>query len=124
MNKNKFGLINRLVSTKVLTRGTDISDEYRIRVVITGAGAGNTVIIKARITGEPTFSTTLATLDGSVNQTFDVFTYDEIYVECTMYVTTGNHVLVVASSFNEADRTTLGVLTGDALTSFNDSVSI
>jgi hypothetical protein len=122
-NDKKFGLNKLIQATQVLANGIDISDEAKVRFVIEGAAGGNTVVVKGKITGEDTFSTTLATLSGSINQVVNVATYDQIYVECTVYASSGSYVKVIASSFNDAGGSAIdqiGVITGTNLTDFSE----
>lgn len=96
----------------------DIGDESKVRVVVDNAAVGNTVIVRGRIKGQLNF-VNLKTISGNDNVSVNVFTYDEIQIECTAYVSASNHVHIVASSFNNAGGSAIeliGVPSGDNLT--------
>lgn len=96
----------------------DIADESKVRIVVENAGGGNTVVVRGRIKGQVLF-TNIKTLSGSDNQVVNVFTYDEIQIECTVFTSLSDYVKVIASSFNPAGGSaieSIGVLSGDTLT--------
>lgn len=109
----------------------DISGEDKLRIVISNAAIGNTIVISGRITGQLDWDT-LGTYTGNNKTVVSVKTYDEVIIECTVYSSASNYVRIVASSFNEAggsttiDAPTGGQIDSDAitLTSSDSSVTI
>ena len=98
----------------------DVSDEGKVRFVIEQASSGNQVVVRGRIKGASSF-TTLKTLTGSVSEVINVFTYEEMEVECTNFESSSNIVKILASSFNEAGGSaieSIGVPSGSDLTDF------
>jgi hypothetical protein len=97
----------------------DINDEDKIRIVVENAGAGNTIVVKARIIGQSSF-VTLKTITGTANETVNVSTYEEIKVECTVFDALSSvGVKLLAASFKEAGGSaieSIGVPSGDQLT--------
>lgn len=76
-----------------------VTNEGKIRFVVTNAGLANVVRVRARINGQ-TGWTTISDLTGSVNVAVDVFTYDEVEVIVLVFASNTDHVLIVASSFD------------------------
>lgn len=119
-NNLKFNLVQQITAPIIFSR-SDISDETKLRVVIENAAGGNTVVVRARITGQSDWDV-LSTITGSNKSVVSVTTYDEIQVECTVYASSSNHVMVIASSFNEAGGSTSidapsgGTITGEEIT--------
>lgn len=126
----KISIIERLVATKLLSPAI-ISDEKKIRLVVSNAAGGNTVVVRAKINGQDDWDT-LATVNGDSKSTINVATYDQLQVECTAYASASDFVKVVVSSFNEAGgSTTIDVPAGGTIeseqitfTSSDSSVSI
>ena len=110
--------INKTISSAENLGIYDVSDESKVRFVIENADAGNEVVIRGRIRGASSFEF-LKTLTGSANQVVNVFTYEELEIECTNFESASNVVKVIASSFNEAGGSaieSIGVPSGDTLT--------
>ena len=126
----KFSIVQQITAAGILTTA-NIADETKVRFVISSAGGGNTIVVRARIVGQNDWDT-LATIVGNDKSVVNVSTYDEIQVECTVYSSLSNNVKVVASSFNDAggstsiDAPTGGTVTSDTIvfTSSDDSVVI
>lgn len=96
----------------------DIADESKIRVVVENAAAGNTVLVKARIKGQAEFEV-IKELTGSISQVVNVFTYDEIQIECSSYASSSDFIKILASSFSQAGGSaidSIGVASGEDLT--------
>ena len=97
----------------------DISDESKVRVVVENADVGNTVVVSGRIKGQIGFAT-IKTFTGTVNDTLNVSTYDQIKIECTVFESMdSNPIRVLAASFNGAGGSTIetiGVPSGSDLT--------
>lgn len=93
-----YGLNQRITEPGSLGIGT-VTNEGKIRFVITNAGLANVVRVRARIVGQTGWAT-LADLTGSVNVAIDVFTYDEVEVIVLVFASNTDHVLVVAQSFD------------------------
>lgn len=100
----KMGL-NRQITASGSLGLFDITDDLVIRIVIEGADAGNTVVVRGRIKGQSVFST-LQTITGSANTTVTVATYEEIEIDCTSYSPTVSGVKVVATSFDQVSEST------------------
>jgi hypothetical protein len=112
--------LNKIVTAigKIEPGSFDISDESKVRIVIEGANAGNTIIARGRIRGQANY-VNLKTILGSSNDIINVSTYDEIELECTVYDPTATSIKVIAGSFNDAGGSTIatiGVPSGDSLT--------
>lgn len=130
MNNLKAAIIMNVSAAGVITNAV-VSDEGKVRFVISNAGGGNTITVKGRITGQDDLDL-LATLTGNNKTVVDVTTYDQIVVECTVYSSLTNYIKVVASSFNEAsgsttiDAPTGGPVSGSTInfTSSDSSVTI
>lgn len=113
MNQDlKFSIVQQITAPSVFPVAS-ISDETKIRFVVSNAAGGNTILVRGRIVGQDDWDL-LATITGSSKTIVNVETYDELQVECTVYSSTLNNVKVVASSFNEAGgSTTIGAPAGD-----------
>lgn len=110
--------INKTISSPQILGTYDVSDESKIRFVIENAGPSNVIVVRARITGQSSF-TAIKTIIGAVSEVVNVFTYEEVQVECTTFDSTSNIVTILASSFNEAGGSaieSIGVPSGDTLT--------
>lgn len=110
--------INKTISFAQSLGIFDVSDEGKVRFVIEGADSGNTVLVKGRISGQTNF-TTLKTLTGAANEVVNVFTYEELEVECTVFESLTNQIKILASSFNEASGSaieSIGVPAGGPIT--------
>lgn len=129
-NEIKASVVQNITATGIIAT-LNISDEGKVRFVISNAAGGNTVVIRGRITGQLDWDT-LDTLTSSTKTVVSVKTYDEIEIECTVYSSLSNFVRVVVSSFNDAggsttiDAPTGGQIDSDAitLTSSDSSISI
>jgi hypothetical protein len=77
----------------------NVKDESKIRFSITNAGPANVFRVRARIVGQPDW-TTLIDYTGNVNTDLDVFSWDQIEVICLVYDSLSNFVRIVASSFD------------------------
>ena len=78
----------------------NISNEVSVRFVIENAGAGNTILVSGRITGQRSWDS-LGTLTGLVDEVILVDTYDEIRLTCTVFDSTGSSVRAIACSFDK-----------------------
>lgn len=110
--------INKTISSAENLGIYDVSDEGKVRFVIEGASAGNEVVVRGRIKGAASFET-LKQLVGSANEVINVFTYEELEVECTNFSSSSGIIKILASSFNDAGGSaieSIGVPTGDTLT--------
>jgi len=113
----KMRINTKLTSPQVLGI-FDVTDESKIRIVVEGAGSGNVFEIRARIQNQTNF-VVLKTITGNANETVNVFTYEEVQVECVTFQATGSEVKIVASSFSDAGGSaidSIGVPSGDDLT--------
>lgn len=113
----KLNIEERISSSKVLGI-YDIADESKVRVVVENAAGGNTVLVKGRIKGQAEFEL-IKILTGSISQAINVFTYDEIQIECSVYSSSSDFVKILAASFNQAGGSaidSIGVASGDNLT--------
>lgn len=101
----KIGFDSKITTTGII-KTTIVSDENKIRFVVTNATGGNTILVKGRINGQSDWDT-ITTLSGNVKSVSNISTYDELQVECTVYASASDHVEVIASSFNEAGGSTV-----------------
>jgi len=114
--------INKTISSPEILGTYDVSDEGKVRFVIEQASSGNEVEVRGRIKGASSF-TLLKTITGSISEVINVFTYEEIEVECTVFESSTNLVKIIASSFNEAGGSaieSIGVPSGDDITEFEN----
>lgn len=114
--------INKIISSAQVIGVFDINDEAKVRFVIEGAGPTNTIQIRARILGQPTFYD-LEVLTGNVNQVVNVSTYEELQLECTNFDAVSDSIKLYAASFNEAGGSaidSIGVPSGDDITNFTE----
>lgn len=119
------------ISTAEIIATLNISDESKVRIVISNAAGGNTIVIRGRITGQLDWDT-ISTLTGNNKTAVSVKTYDEVQIECTVYASASNYVRVVVSSFSDAGGSTVidapagGQIDSDAitLTSSDSSITI
>lgn len=100
VNDLVYGLNQRVTVPGSLGIGT-VTNEGKIRFVITNAGPANIVRVRARIVGQTGWAT-ISDLTGSVNVAVDVFTYDQVEVIVLTYDSLTDHILVVAQSFDGA----------------------
>lgn len=110
--------INKTISSAENLGIYDVSDEGKVRFVIEGASAGNEVVVRGRIKGAASFET-LKQLVGSANEVINVFTYEELEVECTNFASSSSIIKILASSFNDAGGSaieSIGVPSGSTLT--------
>lgn len=111
----KFRLANRITAIGVVGE-YEISGESKIRFAVENATGGNTVVVSGKIFDQTAY-TTIITLNGNDVDVADVSTYDQIKVEVTVYGSAGDHVQVIASSFNEASGSaSIGVPAGGTVT--------
>jgi hypothetical protein len=107
--------LNLIVTQTGIIKQVSVSDEDKVRFVITNAASNNTIVIRGRIVGQDDWDL-LKTLNGDTKGLVSVKTYDEILIECTVYGSASGGVKVVAGSFNEAGgATTIGAPTGGTL---------
>ena len=99
MNNYNYALNQLITSAGSLGIG-NVSNESKVRFIITNAGSNNSIRVRARLNNSTTW-TVLVDLVGNVNQVIDVYTWDQLEVICTVYETTGAGVLIVANSFDE-----------------------
>lgn len=110
--------INEKITTSKVLGVFDVTDESKIRIVVENANSSNTLEIKARIYNQTDF-VLLKTITGNANEIVNVFTYEEIKIECTVFSSTGTEVKIVAASFNDAGGSaidSIGVPSGDDIT--------
>lgn len=113
--------ISRAISTSQSLGIFDISDESKVRIIVQEAGPSNTLIVRGRLKEQPNFIE-LYTITGSVNQVINVFTYEEIQIECTVCEPTVDQIKVYAASFSEAGGSaidSIDVPSGDSIKDFN-----
>lgn len=103
-NNSRAGLNLFIKNTGVFSKIV-ITDEGKLRLVVTGAAGSNEITVKARIVGQDDYDL-IGTIIGSSKQVLNISTYDEVQLECTTYSSTENAVKVVAASFNEAGGST------------------
>jgi hypothetical protein len=126
----KIGIIENITSTHLFD-SISVSDESKIRIVISNSNGSNVTVVRGRINGQEDYDT-LSTITGDSKSVINISTYDELQVECTTYGSTSNHVRVVVSSFNPAggstviDAPTGGSVDSDTIefTSSDNSVTI
>jgi len=110
--------INKTISSAESLGSFDVSDESKVRFVIEDAGPSNTLVIRARLYGQQDY-TVLKTIIGATTDVVNVFTYEELQVECTVYDSLTNEITIIAASFNEAGGSaieSIDVPSGDTLT--------
>jgi hypothetical protein len=113
--------ISRAISTSQSLGIFDISDESKVRIIVQEAGPSNTLIVRGRLKEQPNFIE-LYTITGSVNQVINIFTYEEIQIECTVCEPTVDQIKVYAASFSEAGGSaidSIDVPSGDSIKDFN-----
>jgi hypothetical protein len=96
-----YALNQRVYAPGSLGVGT-VTDESKVRFVITNAGLSNLVRVRARVNNQPNW-TTLIDFTGNVNEAVDVFTWDELEVLVLVYQSLSDQVSIVASSFDGAN---------------------
>jgi hypothetical protein len=112
--------INKAISSAQSLGVFDVNDESKVRFIVEGAGPSNVIEIRARLLGQPNFIA-LDTVNGSENKVINVFTYEELQVECTTFDATGSEIKIYAASFSEAGGSaidSIGVPSGSNLTDF------
>jgi hypothetical protein len=117
MSSNVMAINETIIGVKTFSN-LDVGDESKIRIVIENAQAGNTVVVRGKLSGQSNY-VNLKTLTGNVNENINVFTYDLIEIECTAFVSLSNFVKIIARSFSQAGGSaieTIGVTSGDTLT--------
>lgn len=113
-NEIKVSVIKNIVGATIIPT-IGVSDENKVRIVVSNASVGNTFVIRARIKGQDDWDN-LSTIVGDSKSLVKVSTYDELQIECTTYGTTGYYVKVVVSSFNDAGAaTSIGAPAGDLI---------
>lgn len=113
--------INTAISSAQILGVFDVNDESKIRFIVEGAGPSNVIQIRARLLGQPSF-TLLDTINGSENKVINVFTYEELQIECTTFDAISEEIKIYSASFNEAGGSAIdfiGVPSGSNLTDFN-----
>lgn len=99
----EYGLNERITTPGSLGVGV-ITNESKVRFVITNAGPSNLIRIRVRINNQPNW-TTLANFTGNVSQIVNVFTWDELEVITLVYQSLSDQVSIVAASFDGAKVT-------------------
>lgn len=100
MSNDLVYALNRQLVTSTGSLGIgNVSNEGKIRFVITNTGGSNVVRVRARIIDDPTW-TTLVDFTGDVNEVVDVFTWDEIEVIVLVYDSSSTYISIIASSFD------------------------
>lgn len=123
-----YALNNLVTGPGSLGIGT-VTNESKVRFVITNADVSNLIRIRARINNQPTW-TTLADLSGSINEVVDVFTWDQIEAIVLVYSSLSDRILVNASSYDSSIFTIetpdgeLSDISNVIFTSSDDSVII
>jgi hypothetical protein len=97
--------LNTLISGTGVFATFSVSDETKLRLVISDSTGSNSIIVKARIVGQTDWDT-LTTIIGDSKQAINISTYDIVELECTSFGSTSSYVRVIASSFNEAGVST------------------
>lgn len=95
------------------------SAENQIRVVVTGVGAGNTIVVKGRIRNASAYDTLDTIVGPNAGTTIDISVYDEIVFDCTVYSASGTPTLIASSFFSKAPGP---VVPGEANTASNVGV--
>lgn len=114
-NDIKVSLNIDLKASGVAMTNVVVSDEDRLRVVITNAASNNVIVIKGKIQGQDDYDV-IKTITGNAKETLNVNVYDLVEIECTTYSSLSNHVRVVASSFNHAGvATSIGAASGTTI---------
>lgn len=93
-----YGLNRQVTQPGSLGIGT-VTNEGKIRFIITNAGLANVVRIRARIVGQ-TGWTTISDITGTKNIAVDIFTYNEVEVIVLVYASNSDHIVIVAQSFD------------------------
>lgn len=112
--------INRAISSAQNLGIFDISDEGKVRFIVQEAGGSNEITIRGRLKGQPNFIF-LKTLTGSINEVVNVFTYEELEIECTVCDPLTDQIKIYAASFSEAGGSaidSIDVPSGDPITDF------
>lgn len=92
-----------------------VSDESRLRIVVSNSDVSNVVLVKARIIGQDDWDV-IKTLTGDSKEVINVKTYDEVELESTVFDSITDYIKVIIGSFNEAgDATAIGALFGDLI---------
>ena len=82
-----------------------VSDESKVRIIVSNAASNSVILVKGRIIGQDDWDV-LKTLSGNCNVLVNVSTYDLMELEATTFASASNFVKVVASSFNQAGGST------------------
>ena len=98
-DNNVVYTLSRIVTTTGSLGIGNISNEGKIRFVISNAGVSNLVRVRARIVGQTAW-TNLIDFTGDTNDTVDVFTWDQIEVLVLVYSSASTYVRIAASSFD------------------------
>lgn len=77
----------------------DINQDDIIRIVIEKADTNNEFVFSGKLKDQSDY-TILKTITGNANTTLIINTYDLLKIECTVYDTTDNHVLLVVRGFD------------------------
>lgn len=129
-NNVKASVVQNITKAEIISTLV-VSDETKLRFVVSNADSGNIISVKGRIVGQLDWDD-ITTLTGTNKTLVTVKTYDEVIIECTTFSSLTDFVRVVASSFNEAggsttiDAPTGGQIDSDSitLTSSNNSILI
>lgn len=82
-----------------------ISDEDKLRLVISNCGPTNAIIVKGKIINQDDYDT-ITTITGNSKSVISIKTYDYVQLECTVFDSLTDHIKVVAASFNDAGGST------------------
>jgi hypothetical protein len=123
--------INQSIQAAEIIVTSSVSEEDKVRIVVSNASGGNVITVKGKLNNQDDFDL-LQTITGNAKVVVTVTTYDIIEIECTSYGSSSDHVKVVAGSFKIAGGSTSigapagGTVSGDPITftSSNSSVSI
>ncbi len=100
-----------------------VSDEDKLRIVISNAGVTNTIVVSGRILEQDDWDI-IKTITSNCKEVLNISTYDYVKVECTTFDSLNGVVKVIASSFNSAGGATeIGVPTGDLLVKDTEVIS-
>lgn len=111
--------LNSVIKTTGVIANLAISDEDRLRIIVSNSTGGNTILIKGKILGQLDSGDILATITGDTKQVVNISTYDNVIIECTSFASVDDYVRVIISSFNEAGVST--AIDGTAGTRITDA---
>jgi hypothetical protein len=107
----QMSINKNILSTGIFADGI-VTEEEKLRIVISNASLSNVITVKAKLNNQDDFDL-LQTITGNAKLSINIKTYDLVELECTTYGSLSDHVKVVAGSFKLAGgTTTLGAPTG------------